>query len=510
MDLLYFVSGFDNFRLQAREPFRQQWSVTDQEKASFKNMMDIKFPTNYANQIGIVVNRSEKDTIMPKIVKDTAKVTSKTASLLTENTMPVLVLLRESDTPLANTLEHVHQVHYGFSNGLLGQDLLLTSITEDESITPATPIRNNTSAQPNIQASSTPVGGEPGPSSAQQLGSLPIPEFRQAAPASFSPAHAMQPTADFKQHEYTSFAQPPVVKTEPSNVFLTHPTPGRLKITLPSFNPATDSIEEVLAKLGKLLPLYGDNAAQRSATPTIIYNFLQASNLDHLILNLSSDQLNNFDSFKEAMLARYARVSPATDFYHTTQNIGELEADLLARLTRMWQRIKSSANLDNGDKAVIRERFLGALRDPVTRLKLRESNVSFEDLPALAQRIRSAREVEEQQNTSLQAQINFLQNEIETLRIHRCAKCGLGHEAHECRANPKMKAQHNKNVRNGRFQRQRNFPIPFRGNRGGGRGLPRGGGRSRAFSSRARGRGYINPGRHQEGPRNYLVETDFF
>ena len=77
------------------------------------------------------------------------------------------------------------------------------------------------------------------------------------------------------------------------------------------------------------------------------------------------------------MLDRYARVFPATDFYHATQIIGELEADFIAGLTRMWQRIKSSATIQEGDKLVIRGRFLGALRDPTMRLKFMKSNVSF-------------------------------------------------------------------------------------------------------------------------------------
>ena len=513
MDSIYITASYDNFRQEAREPFRNEWNVADKEKASFKLAMEVNYPTNYSNHIGLVLPRSEMNNTLPKLLKDASKVTEATAALLSETDKPVLVLIKEGDTPLNNLMPHVIQVKMEL--GKLRNEVLLVSI-EEESIDRAsalqssTPVRNTTQADQPIVTQGTPhqTSTPQQPNPTQHLLPRPVPTEHTNLSLDLD-----KPQTEFKQQEYTSFAYNPPIKTEPNRVFLTQPTPGRLTITLPSFNPATDSVEEVLAKLQKLIPLYGNDETQRLATPTIIYNFLQASNLDHLILNLSSEQLNNFESFRKAMLERYARVSPATDFYHATQNIGELEADLIARLTRMWQRIKSSATIQEGDKLIIRERFLGALRDPTVRLKLRESNVSFEELPLRAQQIRAAREIEDHQNSTLQAQINILQEELQILRVGRCPHCGLGHEGNECRANPKMKAQHNKNVRRGHFPPQRNFDIGQRGGdrgRGRGRWPPRRGGRGRDNSSRARGNGYINQRRTPDEPRNYLVETDFF
>ena len=217
----------------------------------------------------------------------------------------------------------------------------------------------------------------------------------------------------------------------------------------------------------------------------------------------------------------------------------------MARLTRMWQRIKRTATLDDGDKLVIRDRFLSALRDPAIRLKLRESNATFEELPDLARRLRSAREVEDSQPSTinLMYEIKTLREEVEKLRFRTpCSKCGLGHDESECRANSKQKAQHNKSVRFGRTPRpNRDFAIPS-DNSNNPRGRPRGGNQQRGRGDRARGnrpyrgrglgrspgprprtpedyrrdrsrsgdRGYIRDRTPSPYRRNYLVEHKFF
>ena len=567
----YFTTGHDNIQQNGREPLRRKWAVGDYRQASFKTKLVELYPDNHYNEVGLIVPSVDKAQLLQKLLKQPDQITQAT-DLLTNPTRPVLHF---SNDQVDNTPDHVTVVNYRTEGLLLISDQ--TSI-EESSIRPATPIQgggpvsNSIIAEQVDEGPSERVGG-PGenihdaatPVRSSNMANLSM-QMRaptsESTPQSYSGTFGMGPhinqTARLAQ-------QPTLAKTEikqdmSTNVNVAHPNlsdlnprheytrplqPGKLMITLPSFNPQSDSIEEVLAKLQKVIPLYGNPEAQRMATPTIIFNFLQASNLDHLILNLTADQLNDFTQFKEAMLKRYARVSPATDFYITNQSIGELEADLMARLTRMWQRIKRTATLDDGDKLVIRERFLSALRDPAIRLKLRESNATFEELPDLARRLRSAREVEDSQPSTinLMYEIKTLREEVEKLRFRTpCSKCGLGHDESECRANSKQKAQHNKSVRFGRTPRpNRDFAIPSDNSKNP-RGRPRGGNQQRGRGDRARGnrpyrgrglgrspgprprtpedyrrdrsrsgdRGYIRDRTPSPYRRNYLVEHEFF
>ena len=573
MDFL--TTPHDNIKQEGREPLKNLWRLRDAKIGTFKNKLINLYPNNYGNEIALVVPAQDKGHILTRLLKDPAMVTS-VPDALTDTTRPVLLFTNEAHDP--NRPPHILEVNYTAGEVLTitgnpstaPADVTEDPSREDTSIRPATPLqaggpaaelvdvhtpqRQGLRPEQTMELSAPRGESTPGsysgtfgtrPTNPQRLGPFnqPTPAFNQTAQLAQQPRLAKtEVKQDLSTH--VNVAHPNLVPT-PYQETVRPLHPGKLTITLPSFNPHSDSIEEVLAKLQKIIPLYGDPQAQRHATPTIILNFLQASNLDHLILNLTADQLNNFGAFKQAMLRRYARVSPATDFYMITQSIGELEADLMARLTRMWQRIKNTAQLDDGDRTVIRERFLSALRDPSIRLKLRESNAAFEDLPDIARRLRSAREVEDSQPStiSLMYEIKTLRDEVEKLRFQPpCPKCGLGHKESECRANSKQKAQHNKSVKFGRTPRRNNdYAIPIDGDgqapnqrRGGhaqrgrgDRGRGHRGARARPYTRspgfrdrtpednrRARSRSYDRDYIRNRTPspyrRNYLVEHDFF
>ena len=565
----------DNIKQEGREPLKKLWKLRDAKIGTFKNKLINLYPNNYGNEVALVLPAQDRGHILTRLLKDASLVTT-TPDALNDSSRPTLLFTNGPHDP--DRMDHVLEVNYTAGDVLTitgNPAAASTDVTgdpsgEETSIRPATPIQVGGPADDLVETH-TPRRAGLREEQSMEL-SAPRGEstpgsysgtFGQRSTSTQRPGPFHQPSPAFNQTAQLT-QQPRLAKTEikqdlSTQVHVAHPNttqaiypetvrplhPGKLTITLPSYNPHSDSIEEVLAKLQKIIPLYGDAQAQRHATPTIILNFLQASNLDHLILNLTADQLNNFAAFRQAMLRRYARVSPATDFYMITQSIGELEADLMARLTRMWQRIKNTAQLDDGDRAVIRERFLSALRDPSIRLKLRESNADFDELPDLARRFRSAREVEDSQpsTVSLMYEIKTLRDEVEKLRFQQpCPKCGLGHKENECRANSKQKAQHNKSVKFGRTPRRNNdYAIPAGGDREatdqrrggytqrgrGDRGRGNRGARARPYTrspgfrdrtpedgrrarSRSFDRAYIRNRTPSPYRRNYLVEHDFF
>ena len=215
---------------------------------------------------------------------------------------------------------------------------------------------------------------------------------------------------------------------------------GRLTLKMPTFNPDSESVIEVLDKLEKLLPMTGNQIQ------AVIVNFIQNSGLDHLLLSLTNDELTSFNKFRTAMINRYSQANNTTQFYLISQLVGEHELDLLARIQRAWLRLKGDQTFNKSDEGIISERFISALSDPTIRLKLREISPAYNSLAEKAGQLRLAREHEETQPGQIKEQITLLTKEIEKLKM-TCKNCGLGHETINCRANQKMKAQFNKNQR---------------------------------------------------------------
>ena len=238
---------------------------------------------------------------------------------------------------------------------------------------------------------------------------------------------------------------------------------GKLTLKMPTFSPDTDNVREVLDKLERILPMTGHQ------TQAVIINFIQNSGLDHLLLSLTNDEIDDFQKFKKAMISRYSQDNDATQFYLISQAAGEHELDLLARIQRAWLRLKGDPTFGRSDEGIVSERFITALNDPQIRLKLRESLPEYRKIAEKARQLRLAKEHEENQPGPIKEQLSFLTKEIEKLKLN-CKKCGLGHETKDCRANQKMKTQFNKH-KNNNYQRnnlrhfETHFPRENRDNR---------------------------------------------
>ena len=244
---------------------------------------------------------------------------------------------------------------------------------------------------------------------------------------------------------------PEPVKVETNSqsktILNTQAKPIRLSLTVPRFDPTRDSVDEACAKLKRLQPLVPNQ------TPNLILNFLQVNGLDNLLLSLTANELNNLEDFKRALARRYSRSNKATEFHSMAQAVNEPEIDFLNRLERAWKRLSSERTLTESDKVIIADKFISGLNDPHARLRIREQQPTYDKLADFASNIRQARLLEDTSTTALVERINQLSEGISKLSL-TCKRCGLGHPTEECKANSKMKAQHNKRVK---FQKERGF-----------------------------------------------------
>ena len=242
------------------------------------------------------------------------------------------------------------------------------------------------------------------------------------------------------------------------------------KIAVPSFNRETDSIEDRLDELKRIIHLTGE-----ANTKPIILLFLQQSDLSQLLTSLSLTELQDFNAFRDAMIERFASRNKFKSFSELRQRVNEDAYDWRERLERHYNRLRgSTGSFTPSDIQMLRERHIQGLHDPTIRLRVREEHTPYADIPTRVRNLHNAKR-DEAASTFIEDQISNLTQQVAALSTSQaCIHCGYGHASAECRASSKTRAAHNRRRNSGRPQRKNyNFYIPNIYTRGNPRPPPR-------------------------------------
>lgn len=211
----------------------------------------------------------------------------------------------------------------------------------------------------------------------------------------------------------------------------------------------------------------------------LILQFLTTNSLTDVIHDLTDEQLSSIRKFQDAMLERYGSHDPVADFTSIKQRAMEDPSSLLNRVQRAWRRVmkmEHNAKIPAKEHAIVRDRFIKALRSEQLQTNLQIWNTPYEKLVDVARDYRKAMKGKKDESTT---------NGDVMIAFEGCEHCGMAHASSACRANPKQKTSWNKKKKynrpvsrspariipdeigsDNRYQPvQRNLKKPFRRNR---------------------------------------------
>ena len=175
------------------------------------------------------------------------------------------------------------------------------------------------------------------------------------------------------------------------------------------------------------------------STKTLIMNFLTVNNMTSIIHDLKDEELADIKKFQEAMMLRFGSADPVAEFNMIKERHLEDPSVLLNRIERAWRRVKKMDAEDpipEGEKSIIRDRYIKSLKNPDLRKDLRKWSTPYDQLIIVTRDHKSAGKLDDEETPSPSG--------ATMLAFGGCQKCGLAHDTATCRSNPKQKTMFNK------------------------------------------------------------------
>ena len=183
--------------------------------------------------------------------------------------------------------------------------------------------------------------------------------------------------------------------------------------------------------------------AHANEVPGILVNFLTTNNMTDVMPELSEEELNDAEQFRDALRKIYGTGDPVASFNMIQEKHMEDASLLLRRIKKAWNRVKKvkdNTEISLGEQDIIKDRFIKSIKDPSLRMKLRIWNTPYQDLVKVVRDYKTAEKIENTANEQSSA--------IAAVAYESCRHCGLAHASETCRSNAKQKTMYNKRLKN--------------------------------------------------------------